>query len=252
MPLTHEQRQRFERNIALPEIGEKGQERLLAARVLVVGAGGLGSPAALYLAAAGIGFMTIMDGDDVELGNLQRQILHSTPDIGRRKTESAVARLSALNPQLNLKAIPERLTTANGLALVMAHDFVIDATDNFESKFLVANLCHAGSRPYCHGGIVRFTGQAMTVIPGNTACYRCVFDGPPVDNHATAPEGPLGPLPGIIGAVQAAEALKHLLSLGGGLLNRMLTLNLLEMKFRCVKLARNPRCPLCGTPARPM
>ncbi len=246
MPLTHEQQQRFARNIALPEIGEKGQARLLAASILIVGAGGLGSPAALYLVAAGVGTITLMDGDAVELGNLQRQILHAAPDIGRPKVESAAGKLKALNPGLIFNAVPERLSRSNGTAIVRAHDFTIDATDNFESKCLIADLCHIERKPHSHGGILHFTGQTMTVIPGETACYRCIFTDTPDDAEPGPAAGPLGPLPGIIGAIQAAEAVKHILGFGILLTNRMLTLDLLRMNFRPIPIKRNEQCPLCA------
>jgi molybdopterin/thiamine biosynthesis adenylyltransferase len=244
--LTDEQKQRFARQLALPEIGEAGQERLLAARVLVVGAGGLGSPAAYYLAAAGIGTLGIMDADTVDLSNLQRQILHATADVGRAKVESAAAKLTALAPICRVMAIRARLTPENAAGILRDYEFVIDATDNFASKFLIADVCHAAGKPYSHAGIGEFAGQAMTVLPGTTACYRCVFDAPPPESNHPA-RGPLGAVPGVIGAIQAAEAIKQILGIGTLLTNRLFVFDLLAMDARTIPVQRNPHCRLCGT-----
>ena len=238
---------RYARQLSLPLIGPKGQERLARARVLLVGAGGLGSPASLYLAAAGVGALTVMDPDEVDLSNLQRQILYATCDVGRPKTEAAAARLRALNPLCTVEHRRERLDSGNARAHVAAHDFVIDATDDFASKFLIADTCHATGTPCCHAGIREFEGQVMTVIPGQTACYRCVFGGPPPDETA-APRGPLGVVPGIIGTIQAAEAIKWITGAGRLLAGRLLLCNVLGMNFRTVPLRRDDACTLCGTP----
>jgi len=171
MPLTAEERDRYARHLALPEIGEQGQERLRGGSVLVVGAGGLGSPAALYLAAAGVGTLGIADADVVEMSNLQRQLLHHTPDVGRPKVESTAAKLRALNPHVHVRAYAARLSLTNAQSILQDYDFVVDATDNFESKFLIADACHRARKPYSHAGILRFLGQTMTVHPGVTACY---------------------------------------------------------------------------------
>lgn len=245
MPLTDQQRQRYGRHLALPEIGEKGQEKLLQARALVVGVGGLGSPAAFYLAAAGVGHIGLMDGDAVELSNLQRQIVHTTGSIGRQKVESAADRLRELDRAIELTLYPFRLTEANAPDILALYDFVIDATDNFESKFLIARACHAAGKPYSHAGIRQFYGQTMTVHPGKTACYRCVFheDGVPA---TAAPAGPIGALPGVLGSIQAIEAIKCILAIGIPLVNRLLTFDALAMETRIVSVRRDPLCPLCG------
>jgi adenylyltransferase/sulfurtransferase len=248
--LTDPQRERYSRQIVLPEIGTEGQERLLASRVLVVGAGGLGSPAAMYLAAAGVGVLGIADDDTVALSNLQRQILHRTADVGRPKVESAADNIAALNADVAVRTHPQRLTPGDGRALVEGYEFVIDATDNFESKFAIADVCHAAAVPYSHAGISRFMGQTMTVVPGETACYRCVFGTVPEPRESDLrPEGPLGPVPGVIGAIQATEAIKFLLGAGDLLTNRLLTYDALAMEFRTIDVKRNPSCPLCGEEA---
>ncbi len=238
-------RARYARQLALPEIGPAGQAELGAGRVLLVGAGGLGSAAGYYLAAAGVGRLGIIDGDVVDASNLQRQILFTTADIGRQKAATAAERLRALNPHIAIDARCERLTADNGAALLAAYDFVIDATDNFASKFLIADLCHATRRPYAHGGILDFVGQAMTVLPGKTACYRCVFGAPPPEIRGE-PRGPLGVVPGIIGAVQAAEAIKFLTGAGKLLTDRLLIFDALAMHTRIVRVRRSGDCPLCG------
>jgi len=238
------QRERYARHLSLPEIGEAGQEKLSRGRVLIIGTGGLGSPAAYYLAAAGISTLGLMDSDVVELSNLQRQILHFTADLGRKKILSAAEKLKMLNPDVQIKTYPRRLTSKNARAILCDFDFVIDATDNFPSKILIANACHAVKKPYSHAGILRFFGQTMTVIPGQTACYRCVFDSPPEDPKI--PQGPLGAVPGVIGSIQAMEAIKYLLSIGDLLINRLLTFDALKMQFREIPLKPDPYCKLCG------
>jgi molybdopterin-synthase adenylyltransferase len=246
--LSVPQRSRYARQLSLPEIGEAGQERLLAGRVMVIGAGGLGSPAALYLAAAGVGSIGIADDDRVEMSNLQRQILHSTDRIGRHKTASADETLQALNPDVKVEPFPVRVTQANAARLLQSWDFVIDATDSFDSKFLIADTCHAAGRPYSHAGITRYFGQTMTVLPGTTACYRCVFaEAPPLTDADVRPAGPLGAVPGVIGSIQAIEAIKFLLGLGELLTGRLLTFDALRMRFREVAVARDAACPLCGS-----
>jgi len=244
MELNAMQRERYARHLSLPEIGEKGQKKLRKSRVLIIGTGGLGSPAAYYLAAAGISTLGLLDSDVVELSNLQRQIIHFTADLGRRKTLSAEEKLKALNPDVRIKTYSLRLTSKNAQAILRDFDFVIDATDNFSSKLVIANACHAAKKPYSHAGILRFFGQTMTVIPGQTACYRCVFESPPKD--PSVPQGPLGAVPGIIGSIQAVEAIKYLLHLGDLLTNRLLTVDALTMRFREVPVKQNPHCKLCG------
>ena len=248
MNLTEQQIERYSRHIILPEVGGKGQAKLLAGKVLIVGAGGLGSPAALYLAAAGVGTIGLIDADAVDLSNLQRQIIHATPDLGRPKVESAAGKMRAINPDVALNSYPERLTAANALTILKDYDFVIDGTDNFPSKFLVADACHFALKPYSHAGILRFDGQALTVIPGKTACYRCVFSAPPPAGAvpSCSQAGVLGVLAGVIGTIQATEALKYLLGIGELLTNRLLVYNALKMSFRNVTINRNTNCPLCG------
>lgn len=221
-----------------------GQEKLRLGRVLIIGMGGLGSPAAYYLSAAGIATLGLMDADIVEMSNLQRQILHFTADLGRKKISSAEEKLKMLNPDVEIKTYPTRLTSGNARSIFCDFDFIIDATDNFNSKLLIADACHAAKKPYSHAGIIRFFGQTMTVIPGQTACYRCVFESPPEDPKI--PQGPLGAVPGAIGTIQAIEAIKYILRLGNLLTNRLLTFDALEMRFREIPVKRNPRCPLCA------
>lgn len=241
---------RYARQVALPEIGPDGQRRLAASRVLIVGAGGLGSPAAFYLAAAGIGTLILIDGDDVESSNLQRQILHSTADLGRPKVLSAAQTLCALNPEIDVQPVVMRLDHANGPGLVAGCDFVIDATDGVDSKLLIADLCHAAVVPYSHAGIARFVGQTLTVLPGRTACCHCVF-GELTEPAAGPPQGPLGVVPGVIGAIQATEAIKFLLGIGTLLTDRLFLYDALRLTSRCVPIARRPDCPLCGTAPPP-
>lgn len=248
MNLTETQIERYSRHLILSEVGGKGQEKLLAGKVLLVGAGGLGCPAGLYLAAAGVGTLGLMDADVVDLSNLQRQVAHATPDIGRPKVESAAEKFRAINPDVNVRTYRERLTAANAPAILGDYDFIIDGTDNFASKFLVADACHFAGKPYSHAGILRFDGQAMTVLPRQTACYRCVFTAPPpagaVPSCSTA--GVLGVLAGVIGTLQAAEAIKFLLGKGELLTNRILVYNALRTTFRTVSVRKNPKCSLCG------
>ncbi|OGV63117.1 MAG: adenylyltransferase [Lentisphaerae bacterium RIFOXYC12_FULL_60_16] len=248
MNLTDAQIERYSRHIILPEVGGKGQARLLAGRVLIVGAGGLGSPAALYLAAAGVGTIGLIDADTVDLTNLQRQIIHATPDLGRPKVDSAADKMRAINPDVRVITRRERLTAANAQAVLKDYDFVIDGTDNFPSKFLVADACHFAHKPYSHAGILRFDGQTITVVPGETACYRCIFQAPPPAGAvpSCSQAGVLGVLAGVMGTLQATEAVKFLLGQGELLTNRLLVYNALKTTFRNVPLKRNPSCPLCG------
>lgn len=244
MKFDESAQQRYARQLALPEIGAAGQTKLAAARVLLVGVGGLGSPAGFYLAAAGIGTLGLADGDRLDLSNLQRQIAHTTADVGQLKVASAAHTFQALNPAVQIHQHAERLTEANAGALLRDYDFVVDATDNFESKYLIAAACHAANKPYSHAGILRFFGQTLTVLPGQTACYRCVFPDPPPP--PTPAVGPLGVVPGVIGTIQAAEAIKFVTGAGKLLTNRLLTFDALTMQFREIAVRRNVGCPLCG------
>jgi molybdopterin/thiamine biosynthesis adenylyltransferase len=238
--------ERYARQLALPEIGRKGQAILQRSAVLVIGAGGLGSPAAYYLAGAGIGRLGVADHDRVELSNLQRQTLHGTRDVGRLKVESAARKLRGLNPGARIEAIGEKIVRDNAMHLLSGYDFVIDATDNFASKFLIADTCHALRLPYSHAGISRFAGQTMTVLPGRSCCCRCLLGEAPAEDGAL--QGPLGAVPGVIGAIQATEAIKFLLGIGTLLTDRLLMYDALAMTFRLVSVMRNEECPLCGKP----
>lgn len=242
---TEEQCQRYSRNILLKEIGGGGQMRLLNRSVLIIGVGGLGSPVALYLAAAGVGTIGLADADNVDITNLQRQIIHATPDIGRPKVDSATEKLRALNPDVTVKVFQEWVTAANVMPLIAGYDFVIDCTDNFSSKFLINDACVIGNKPFSHGGILRFDGQTLTVRPRESACVRCIFQNPP-QTDSCSEAGVIGVLPGVIGTVQATEALKFLLGKGDLLTGRLLAYNALRMRFREVTVERDSRCPVCG------
>ena len=248
MSLTSEEVQRYSRQILLKQVGGKGQEKLLSSRVLIVGAGGLGSPASMYLAAAGVGTIGLIDGDNVDLTNLQRQIVHFTDDLGTPKVLSAAEKLAAINPSVRIETYEQRATAENILEIVSRYDFVIDGTDNFPAKFLINDACHFAGVPFSHAGILRFEGQLFTVLPGRSACYRCLYGGPPPAGvvPSCSQAGVLGAVAGVIGCLQAAEALKYLIGAGELLSDRMLVFDALEMRFREVKFRRNPRCPLCG------
>lgn len=232
----------------LDEMGEAGQERLLAGRVLVIGAGGLGSPVALYLAAAGVGTLGIADSDVVELSNLQRQIAHHAADLGRPKVVSASEKIAAMTSDVTVIPHQCRVDKDNIADIIAPYQFVIDATDNFATKFLINDACVLGGKPYSHGGILKFDGQTMTVLPGRSACYRCIFPEPPEGELAIAcaRAGVLGVLPGVIGTIQATEAIKFLMGTGDLLADRLFTYNALRMKFREVPVKRNRACPVCG------
>lgn len=246
MKLSDAQIERYAHHIVLKDIGGEGQKKLLASRVLIIGAGGLGSPAALYLAAAGVGTIGIVDHDCVEVSNLQRQILHSTEDVGREKTVSARDALCSLNPDVRVTVHPMRLNENNVEGLIRDYDFVIDGTDNFPTKFLINDACVRMGKPYSHAGVVGFKGQTFTFVPGSL-CYRCIFsDEPPADMiQDCRGSGILGAAAGVIGSVQASEAIKYLLGTGALLTDRLLTVNLLTMEFRTVGLHRSHSCPTC-------
>lgn len=246
--LTDEQIERYSRHIMLKEVGGKGQKRLLNGKVLVIGAGGLGSPIALYLAAAGVGTIGIADADTVDLSNLQRQIAHHTRDIGVPKVESAKVKMTAMNPDVTVTTYQAWVSAANVDEIMAGYDFIIDGTDNFAAKFLINDACVLAGKPYSHGGILQFDGQTITVKPGESACYRCIFPAPPPKDAipTCSRAGVIGVLPGVIGTIQATEAIKFLLGQGDLLTGRLLTYNALRMKFREVPVRKNPACPICG------
>jgi molybdopterin/thiamine biosynthesis adenylyltransferase/rhodanese-related sulfurtransferase len=247
--MTNEQRIRYSRHLIMPEVGADGQQRLNAASVLCIGAGGLGSPAALYLAAAGIGTLGIVDFDQVDLTNLQRQILHGTADVGRKKVDSARDRLRDVNPTITVETHDHRLTSGNAPDLIERYDVVVDGSDNFATRYLSNDVCVWQNKPNVYGSVFRFEGQATVFAPSRGGpCYRCLFPQPPapgtVPNCAEA--GVLGVLPGIIGSIQANEAIKLVLGAGDPLVGRLLHFDALKMKFREFKLRRDPECPVCG------
>ena len=246
--LTDSQIDRYSRHIILKEVGGKGQQKLLDGRVLIIGTGGLGAPVALYLAAAGVGTIGIADADVVEVTNLQRQVIHFTPDIGRPKVESAAEKMRAINPDVTVKTYHEWVTAANIAGMIADYDFVVDGTDNFAAKFLINDACVMAGKPYSHAGILQFEGQVLTILPGKSTCFRCLFpEPPPKDAIPTCSQaGVLGVLPGVIGSIQATEAIKFLLGKGDLLAGRLLTYNALQMKFREIPIDRNPHCPVCG------
>ena len=246
--LTEEQIHRYSRHILLQDVGGKGQQKLLDGKVLIIGAGGLGSPIALYLAAAGVGTIGIADADVVDVSNLQRQVIHFTPDIGKPKVQSAAEKMRAINPDVTVNTYQLWVNASNIAGLIKDYDFVIDGTDNFAAKFLINDACVLGNKPYSHGGILRFDGQAITVRPKVSACYRCIFPAPPPKDAipTCSQAGVIGVLPGVIGTIQATEAIKFLLGKGDLLTDRLLTYNALRMKFREVPIKRNKACPVCG------
>ena len=247
--LTTDQIERYSRQIMVPDIGGKGQIHLRRARVLVIGAGGLGSPAAFYLAAAGVGTLGIVDPDKVELSNLQRQILHATADIGRQKVESAKTKLNDLNPDVEIDIFAVRFEEDNAAEIAAGFDFIVDGSDNFETKFLVNDVAIRLDIAFSHAGIVRLQGQTMTVLPRKTACYRCLFQAPPPPEEMLncQQSGILGAVAGTLGTIQATEAVKYLAGFAEGLLtDRLLTYDAKAMKFHCVEVTRDPQCAACG------
>jgi sulfur-carrier protein adenylyltransferase/sulfurtransferase len=247
--MTKDEQLRYSRHMIMPEVGAEGQRRLNAAKVLCIGAGGLGSPAALYLAAAGVGKLGLVDFDDVDLSNLQRQILHGTKDVGRKKLESARDRLHDVNPSIEIETHECRFTSANAMEIVPGYDVVVDGSDNFPTRYLSNDACVFAKKPNVYGSVFRFDGQSTVFAPHlRGPCYRCLFPEPPppgsVPNCAQA--GVLGVLPGIIGTIQANEAIKLILGVGEPLVGRLLYFDALKMKFREFNLRRDPQCPVCG------
>jgi adenylyltransferase/sulfurtransferase len=239
---------RYSRHLILPEVGPDGQKRLKAARILLIGAGGLGSPLGLYLAAAGVGRIGLVDFDVVDFSNLQRQILHGTPDVGRPKLQSARDRLQAINPEVEIDAYETALTSRNAREILAPYDIVIDGTDNFPTRYLVNDACVLLGKPNVYGSIFRFDGQASVFYPPHGPCYRCLYPEPPPPGEvpSCAEGGVLGVLPGLIGCIQATEAIKLILGKGEPLIGRLLLYDALTLRFREFKVKRNPRCPLCG------
>ncbi len=246
--LTTDELARYSRHLILPEVGIEGQRKLKAARVLCVGTGGLGSPLAFYLAAAGVGTLGLVDFDVVDASNLQRQIIHSTRDIGRKKLDSAEEKLTALNPSLRIVKHETRLTSANALEILKDYDIVADGTDNFPTRYLVNDACVLLGKPNVYGSIFRFEGQASVFAAEDGPCYRCLYPEPPPPGlvPSCAEGGVLGILPGLVGMIQATEVIKLILGNGTPLVGRLLLVDALAMRFRELKLRRNPECPVCG------
>jgi adenylyltransferase/sulfurtransferase len=246
--LTKDELSRYSRHLILPEVGEEGQRKLKAARVLCVGTGGLGSPLALYLAAAGVGTLGLVDFDVVDASNLQRQIIHSTGDIGRKKLDSAEEKLKALNPNLNVIKHDTLLSSANALNILKDYDVIADGTDNFPTRYLVNDACVLLGKPNAYGSIFRFEGQASVFAAKDGPCYRCLYPEPPPPGlvPSCAEGGVLGILPGLVGVIQATETIKLILSIGTTLVGRLLLVDALNMRFRELKLRKNPECPVCG------
>src|SRR5690348_8951021 len=247
--LSTEELQRYSRHLLLPEVGLEGQRRLKAGRVLLVGAGGLGSPLGLYLAAAGVGHVGLVDFDVVDVTNLQRQVMHGTRDIGRPKLESARDRLLDINPHVDFETYDTRLTSDNALEIVREYDVVVDGTDNFPTRYLVNDACVLTGRPNVYGSIFRFEGQASVFATADGPCYRCLFREPPPPGlvPSCAEGGVFGVLPGLVGMIQATETVKLILGVGEPLVGRLLLVDALRMSFRTIQLRRDPQCPACGT-----
>lgn len=238
--MTPLQEERYKRHLMLPEIGQDGQQKLLDSNVLIIGAGGLGSPVALYLAAAGVGHIGIVDFDRVDLSNLQRQIIHTTQNIGILKTDSAQKRIESLNPDVKVTAINQRFSEENAKEIIESYDIVIDATDNLNVKFLINDICVKEKKPFVHGAINQFTGNVLTVVPGS-ACIRCVFPDA-IQMQPSSSYGVFGVIPGITGCIQAAEAIKFITGIGNLLTNKLLTFNALTMQFETVAISKSPFC----------
>ncbi len=248
MDFTEEQLQRYSRHIILPEVGGKGQKKISGAKVLLVGAGGLGCPVGYYLAAAGVGTIALVDNDTVEISNLQRQIAHSVRTIGVNKADSAKGTFESLNPDVNVVAVKERLNNRNILDLIKDYDIVVDGSDNFPTRYLVNDACVMAKKPLVSGAILRFEGQVTTIVPREGPCYRCLFEEPPPAGLVPSCQeaGVLGVLPGVIGALQATEVLKLILGKGSPLTGYLLRYDALDTNFRKVKIPKNPDCPICG------
>ena len=249
MGFVEEQMARYQRHLVIDEIGMEGQQKLFDAKVLVIGAGGLGSPAALYLAAAGTGTLGIADPDQVELSNLQRQIMHTTDSLGKPKAESARRAVAAINPYAVVNVYKIFVDKDNITELIEDYDFIIDATDNFSSKFLINDTCVIAGKAFSHAGVTRFQGQLTTYIPGVSPCYRCMFKSPPPEDAVPkgSQAGIIGAVCGVTGSLQALEAVKYITGTGELLAGRFLIFDALAMKFRTVKFYRDHECAICGT-----
>src|SRR5438309_11011995 len=248
LQLSPQEVARYSRHLIMPEVATEGQKRLKASSVLLIGAGGLGSPLGLYLAAAGIGRIGLVDFDIVDFSNLQRQVLHGTPDVGRPKLHSARDRLKAINPEVQLDLYETRLTSANALSIFEPYDVIIDGTDNFPTRYLVNDACVILKKPNVYGSIFRFDGQASVFLPPHGPCYRCLYPEPPPPGEvpSCAEGGVLGILPGVVGVIQATEAVKLILGTGEPLIGRLLHYDALAMSFQKFKVRRDPQCPACG------
>jgi len=247
MDFTESQIERYSRHIILQDVGVEGQIKISEGKVLIVGAGGLGAPVALYLAAAGVGTIGIIDGDVVDLTNLQRQVIHFTLDVNKAKVLSAKEKIEKLNPDVKVNAYQDILSTDNIFGIIKEYDIIVDGTDNFPTKFLINDACVLAKKPFSHGGILRFEGQTFTYTPGH-ACYRCIFDSPPPPNAVPtcSQAGVLGSIAGMLGTIQATEVLKFLVNKGELLTNRILTFDALSMNFRNIAFRKNKNCPICG------
>ncbi|MBQ8062829.1 MAG: molybdopterin-synthase adenylyltransferase MoeB [Clostridia bacterium] len=248
MAFTDEQLERYSRHIILKEVGVKGQKKLMAGKVLIIGAGGLGAPAAMYLAAAGVGTIGIADADVVDLSNLQRQVIHTTDDLGKPKVQSAAETMKAINPDVNVVTYEDFIAANNIADIIKDYDFVLDGTDNFPAKFLINDACVQAGIPFCHAGIIRFRGQLMTWVPGEGPCYRCVFkEPPPKDAVPTCKQaGVIGAMAGVIGCLQAMEAVKFLTGAGELLTGKLLTYDALTNTIRTVNIPEDPDCAVCS------
>lgn len=252
MHLSDDQLKRYNRHIVMTSIGVEGQHKIADAKVLVIGAGGLGSAVLLYLAAAGIGNIGIADEDVVDVSNLQRQVIHFTPDLDKPKVLSAKEKITRLNPDISVTTHPTFVNPENILDLIQAYDFIVDGTDNFTAKFLINDACILAGKPFVHAGVQRFDGQMMTIIPGRTACYRCVFTAPPPPE--TLPSGSetgiLGAVAGVVGTLQATEVLKYILGQGELLTNRLMIFDALAMSFREIQIKKRDTCQVCGSKSK--
>ena len=248
LAFNDEELKRYSRHLVLQNVGIEGQKKISQAKVLVVGAGGLGSPVSLYLTAAGVGEIGIIDDDSIDLSNLQRQIIHTTAEVGTPKVQSALKKLNALNPHTKITPYHCRLDASNALEIVEHYDVVVDGTDNFGTKFLVNDACVLAQKPLCYGGILRFSGQVMSIKPKESACYACVFDSPPPPDSvpSCSSAGVLGAIAGTIGSIQALEVLKIIIGVGEPLFDKILSIDALSMEFRKVKISKNPQCRVCG------